>query len=382
MLTLEKIKELAKYTDSIKVLQAVCNLSDGDIKYVIRIYDMFKEENLNISQEFADIIAESYITQRLIDSKIAIEKLIGLEKFREKIPTLTKDELLRYMEICNEETNNDLVYNANIIENYSSKDHLAIIDMATLVREKSVEIKDIFMAGITNKCPVDTVRIIIKSIDSRLTSINKSGLVRLLTSSAFYELYPDIDMVEVITEILLLQDQKDIDVLVDVALSGAWMNGKYGLKFSQVAALLPYTNENNKSLLEKELTYELEYEDIIEVLITTKEDSHLVPLFTNEFVREHLSCEQIISLIQEFDLSNLENFDLYLTAISLIRQSGIKESLYQDLRTSLAKEIYETTVGEYLATCKSISEFISTIEKERKDTDPIGPTTELNLKLK
>lgn len=382
MLTLEKIKELATYTDSIKVLQAACNLSNSDIKYVKRIYNILKEESLNITQEFADIIAENYITQRLVNSKIPIEKLVESAEFKQKVQELTKEELLKYMELCNSEKCNDLLYNKVVLATYSAKDHFAIIEMADKVRNKATEIKDIFFAGISNNCPVDTIRIIIKSIDTRLTEINKGEMARLLTSESFYELYSSTDMVEVITRVLSLQDQRDIKVLVNVALSGAWIKGKYAIKFSQVAELVSQTNENNQLLLEKELTYELEYDDIVEMLKITQNAAHLVPLFTNEFVREHLSYEQIVDLIQEFDLSNPESFDTYATALSMIIQTGIKESLYQDLRTSLAKEIYVTTVGEYLSTCNSIAEFIKTIERECKDTDPIGTNTELNLKLK
>ncbi|MDE5630862.1 MAG: hypothetical protein K2I70_04610, partial [Bacilli bacterium] len=289
---------------------------------------------------------------------------------------------LRYMALCDNESSNDLLYNKTVIEGYSAKDHLAIMDMADNVRTKSTEVKDIFFASISNQCPSDTIRIIIKSLDNRLTDTNKGEIVRLLTNEAFYELYPSVDMIDIISVILSMQDARVIGVLVDIALAGAWMNGKYGLDFKDVATLVPYTSDTNKLLLEKEATYQLEYEDIIEMLDITKDASHLITLFTNDFAREHLTHEQMISLVQEFDLGDLENFDSYATALSIAIKMGIKDSLYQDLRNSLAKDIYETTVGEYLATCNSITEFVRTLERECGENVSVDPNAFLNLKLK
>lgn len=382
MLTLEKIKEIRRFTDDIEVLRAAMNLNNSEVQYITRIYDMLINLEIKPSAEYSDIVVKNYITQRLIASKISIEKLVESIEFKHKLPNLTEEELAKYMELCDSDSNNDLITNTTILANYSAKDHFALIEMGKTIKTKQTEIKDIFFAGIENKCPVDTIRIIIKSIDTHLTPVNKGEIARLLTSGSFYDLYSNVDMVEVITGVLSLETVKDIKVLVNVALSGAWKNAKYSIKFSQIAELAKLTSETNQLLLEKEATYELDYEDIVEMLDITKKASHLTTLFTNDFVRENMSHEQMVSLIEEFDLASPENFDAYATALSIIIQMGIKESLYQDLRTGLAKEVYETTVGEYLATCTSISQFIETLSRECKDTDPIGTNTGLNLKLK
>lgn len=382
MLTLEKIKEIRRFTDDIEVLKAAIGLNNSDVQYVTRIYDMLINLEIKVPEKYADIIVKNYITQRLIASKIGIEKLVESIEFQHKLPNLTEEELAKYMELCDKDSNNDILTNKTILANYNAKDHFALIEMGKIIRTKSPEIKDIFFAGIENKCPVDTIKIIIKSIESHLTLENKGEVVRLLTSEAFYDLYSNVDMVEVITGVLSLEPTKDIKVLVSVALSGAWKNAKYSIKFSQIAELVGLTDETNQLLLEKESTYELEYEDIIEMLNITRDASHLTTLFTNEFIREHMSHEDMISLIEEFDLKSPENFDAYATALSLIMRMGIKESLYEDLRNGLAKEVYETTVGEYLAICTSISQFINALEHEVKDTDPIRTDTNINLILK
>ncbi len=381
MLTLEKIKEIRRFTNDIEVLKTAIGLNNSDVQYITRIYDMLNNLETKVPEEYADIVVKNYITQRLIGNKIGIEKLVESIEFKHKLPSLTKEELLKYMELCDKDDAKDLLTNLTIIKNYNAQDHFELIEMGKKIRTKQTEIKDIFFAGIENKCSVSTIRIIIKTIDTHLTDVNRGEIARLLTSSKFYELYSDVDMVDIISAVLLLKEGKDIKAFVNVMLSGSWKNAKYSITINQISELVKLTNEINQHLLEREATYELEYEDIVEVLEITEESSHLVALFTNDFIKEHLTHEEIISLIQEFDLKNTESFDSYTTALSIIIQVGIKESLYEDLRNSLTKEIYETTVGEYLATCNSISEFISALERDYKDTDPVDTSAELNLKI-
>lgn len=380
MLSLEKIKDLRKYTESTKVLKTACKLSDSNIQYVISLYTILEEKELHISREYADIIVESYIRQRLINNKLIIEKLVESSEFRKKISKLTETELKQYMELCDKNDFNGLLTNEKIIINYSSKDHFAIIAMFPQISAKNAKLKDIFYATLDNKCSPNTIRVIIKLIDKYLTPDNSEEIVKLLTSKTFYELYLEIDIIEILISIISALDIREISLLVNIALLGCWINSKYDINFSQIADIVHITNPTNQILLEKEETYNLEYDDIVEMLNLNQESTHLVDFFTNEFLKEHLSHEQMLSLIQEFELSYPKNYNKFTTALSVIRQLGIKESLYEDLRKVLYKDIYETTVDEYLDSCKSISEFIASLEKNFKDSDHIDPNSTLLLK--
>lgn len=380
MLSLEKIKDLRRYTESINVLKVACKLTDSDIQYAIRLYSILEEKELHISKEFADIIVESYIIQRLINNKITIEKLVESSEFRKKISILTEIELKKYMELCDKGDFNGLLINENIIINYSPEDHFAIISMYPQMSTKNAIIKNIFFAALDNKCSPSIIRIIIKLIEQHLTLENSEEIVKLLTSKTFYELYPDIDILEICTCVISAIDIRELSLLVNIALSGCWINSKFGIKFSQIADIAHITNSTNLILLEKAITYNLEYDDIVEMIILNQESTHLVDFFTDDFLSNHLSHEQRISLTQEFELNSPKNYDKFTAALNIIRQLGIRESLYADLRKMLYKDVYETTVSEYLASCRSISEFIIQIEQNFNNSDHIDTNSTLLLK--
>lgn len=376
MITLENFKELAKYTDSSKVGKAALELSSSDIKYVIRLYDMLGEEKLNISKEHIDIVVESYIKQRLIENKIAIEKLVESEEFRMKIASLTDKELAKYMELCDKDESNDLLTNGIIISNYNVEDHFTIIEMGPEIYSKKTEIKNIFFAAINNKCPISYIKTLIKSVENILTPVNTNDLTRLLVSTDFYK-YSNITMIEIIAEIGAIQDERILKLLVDIALAGYW---EHAFTFKQVVELAQTTSLNNQSLLEKETTYEKSYEDIVEMLGITEISPHLVTLFANETINNNLSYEQIINLIQNYDLNSEENYDKFAALLSKIIKRGIKNNLYDDLCTKLNEDVYEQTISEYLNECNSINEVIKTLESNFKNTDFIDPNAILTLK--
>lgn len=378
MLTFNSIKELAKITSSNKVMKAALGLNDGYIDYVKRLYDvsMFGNEKLNVPASYIDIIAENYINQRLLNDKTCIEKLIQVKEFRIKLASMSLEDLEKYMNICDENSFNDVVTNGDIIANYTPKDHFALIEMSKELRNKKSSLKDMFFMAIKNKVSIENIKKLLKVLEESLTDANAEEMNILINSDEYYKL-PMAIKKRCIGLILVTEDARKRKLFAKIIAKGAWYDN---ISIENVVALVGITTISSQSILEKDSIFEYTYEEIVKIIQTINGCNHLITIFASETVTSHLSYDDIMELIDKYDLNDTGNFDKFVTVLSQIVQKGIENSLYDDLCLALDKEIYQTTISDYLDTCASIEEFILCLEGQYKDSDPIDPNARLFLK--
>lgn len=375
MLTLQKIKELSKLTNSSKVIKASLNLNDETIQYVERLYA--SDDYQSIPKESMDILAEAYINQRLINDKTCIEKLLASSSFKEKAETMTENELKEYVRLCDSYALHEILTSDSIIKNYSPNNHFELIKLYDEISKKNPIIMEFFKKAIENKLPVSYMKDLSKVMENNLNNENSSDIVILINSEEFYQLSLTT-MIALFIKMNSLTQKDKRHLLAKVISKGYWHAADkwtFDELYEIILVITPYT----QGLLEKKSTYEYSYDQISTIVGLINTNSHLFPLFTNDIIISHLTYDDTIELIDKYDLRYHRNFDKFTTALSQVIENGIEVSLYDDICDELDHEIYQSTISDYLDTCESIQEFIETLEGKYNDSDPINPSAMLTL---
>lgn len=380
MLTLQKIKELSKLTTSSKVIKAALNLNDDTIRYVERLYDkeMFNASDADImAKENIDIIAEAYINQRLLNDKTCIEKLLASESFKKKATTMIAEELKKYIKLCDDYAIHEILTNDGIIKNYSPKDHFELIQTFDNISTKNAIIVEFFKKAVQVILPVSYIKDLVVVLEQSLNRENSGEIVILINSPEFYKL-PLITMKAVLRKLYCTEHKDQRLNLVKIISKGIWQE-KNKWTFEELYELTLILTSYSQGLLEKESIYEYDYNQIVNIVQLVNTNNHLATLFKNEMITSQLSFEDIIELIDIYDLRHTANFDAFVSAISKVIEKGINISFYDDICEELDRDIYQSTITDYLDTCESIEDFIKTLEEEYKDTDPVDPNAILAL---
>lgn len=380
MLLLNDIKKLREKTDNINVLKAAFDAGSNNLSYILRIYEMLENDEFKIPQEYRDLLAECYATERLLNDKIAIEKLLSSEDFIKKLASMSIDEVNAYIELCHQETYNDMLTNTSVIKNYSTKAHLEIIKLSDEIRDLEPEIKAIFVTAVNLKQNISTIKIIIKTLKVGLNESNKKLLSSLLTSNDFYAKYNSAVIIEIITAIMETTDIKLATIIATIALNGFWLDMAFS--FQNILSLLAQCKENTRYILTCPKVYTYGQENLTQIIELINEYPHLLKYFNNSHLNEVFSFEELISLMDEYSLKDQANFNIFAKVFENIKAEEEKETICSVLKEELDKYLYSSTIGEYLDLCNSIEEFLAAIKPRYDANDCIYLESSLTLTSK
>lgn len=385
---IEEIKKIREYTNNIEILKLTMGINYRDIKYVINIYERLSENGRNISEEKRDMIVKSYIKNRLMNDVIAIEKLINNDSFLDAVENMGPDTLKRYLKYCKTDTSPDSLFDSELYRFKLPEEHIRMIEEEDKAKRKAFKLT-IVLSNASAKYGINTARIFASY--KKLDKVEAKYAYKLLKNEKYYEGKSETDVLAALSFLTSLHNP----VLEEIACSILAYVPKAFLPTNENAlkelvahirhSECDYSILKNKSIFEKNSVEEIK--ELLD-LSNQKGSKILINEKTVSFLTKK-DYDKIRDIIEDpnTDDSRVDAPNEEFARKLIENKEGIKNIIEDEDKTKFKEKIislllhqeYKQTVYEYLATCKSLDEFLDKT-KHFNDNDDVLRQTLLTIK--